>query len=205
MNFNAFNEIKQIIPELDSPEIRFNIDKKNQVSSICEEEGYRAKENEMILRRTTVPEFLTIPNALWILDDKKQQRFVTPWDIIPSFMDADTCSHIYAVKPFVLSQQFKHSTWLRNIECNKREAIEYFATTNNYRIKASPNETGLTTLQYKGNLSTYRLQPEETWYYKERHAFYMSYLKDHPAEEFYRLPEIAALYDRFFDREKTLW
>ena len=85
------------------------------------------------------------------------------------------------------------------------EAVEDFAATNNYRLKGSPNETGLTTLQYKGNLSTYRLQTEEACYYKERHAFYMSYLKEHPKEEFYRLPEIAALYDRFFDREKTLW
>ena len=188
---NAFNEIKRITPELDSPEIRFQINDKNQVTSICEEEGYIANADEMIIRRTTTAE--------------KQQRFVTPWDIIPSFTGADTCSDIFEAKLFVLAQPFKHSTWLRNIECNKREAVEYFAATNNYRLKGSPNETGLTTLQYKGNLSTYRLQTEEAWYYKERHAFYMSYLKEHPKEEFYRLPEIAPLYDRFFDREKTLW
>ena len=41
---NAFNEIKKIMPELDSPEIRFQIDDKNQVTSICEEEGYFVKE-----------------------------------------------------------------------------------------------------------------------------------------------------------------
>ena len=203
---NAFNEIKKIMPELDSPEIRFQIDDKNQVTSICEDAGYFVKENETVIRRTTTQEFLKIPNALWkILGNEKQQRFVTPWDIIPSFTGADTCSDIFEAKPFVLAQPFKHSTWLRNVECNKREAVEYFASTNNYRMKSSPNETGLTTLQYKGNLSTYRLQTEEAWYYKERHSFYMSYLKEHPKEELYRLPEIAALYDRFFDREKTLW
>lgn len=43
---NAFNEIKRIMPELDSPEIRFQIDDKNQVTSICEEEGYIANADE---------------------------------------------------------------------------------------------------------------------------------------------------------------
>ena len=160
---NAFNEIKRIMPELDSPEIRFQIDDRNQVTSICEEEGYIANADEMIIRRTTTAEFLKIPNALWKLGNEKQQRFVTPWDIIPSFTGADTCSDIFETKLFVLAQPFKHSSWLRNVECNKREAIEYFASTNNYRMKSSPNETGLTTLQYKGNLSTYRLQTEEAW------------------------------------------
>ena len=146
---NAFNEIKRITPELDSPEIRFQINDKNQVTSICEEEGYIANADEMIIRRTTTAEFLKIPNALWKLGNEKQQRFVTPWDIIPSFTGADTCSDIFEAKLFVLAQPFKHSTWLRNIECNKREAVEYFAATNNYRLKGSPNETGLTTLDRK--------------------------------------------------------
>ena len=202
---NAFNEIKRITPELDSPEIRFQINDKNQVTSICEEEGYIANADEMIIRRTTTAEFLKIPNALWKLGNEKQQRIEKARDIITSLTRADTTSDIIQPKLLDLAQPFKHSTWLRNIECNKREAVEYFAATNNYRLKGSPNETGLTTLQYKGNLSTYRLQTEEAWYYKERHAFYMSYLKEHPKEEFYRLPEIAPLYDRFFDREKTLW
>ena len=181
---DAYKNLTELFPTIGFSRVGIDIENKNIISSICEEEGYACfSVHNRIIRRTTQTEFEKIPNALWKIELENSELFVTPWDIIPSFMSEYSRSYIEEVKPFVLAQPFIHSSWLKDAGFTRREAIEYFALTQNYRLKKAPNERGLTTIQNNMDLSTTRLLSEEAWYYKDRKAFFTDFLSTHDISE----------------------